>query len=462
MMKFNLCTWSALGLVLLLACGNSKDGVSGGNPSQSPGSGSTGSTVASSAGGNGASAAAGPTIPMSSSGSTGSGTSSTNGGSASTTGTTKGTGSNGGAGVGGESGTTVDPSTDGGSGTYDPPSTGGDPGLTTDPPLGDTGDPPLGDTPDPPPGDTPDPPPGDTPDPPPGDTPDPPPGDTPDPPPGDTPDPPSECTFTEINKVNVIVFEDATPTGADTEGRMWVGGDLKLTGGYAANTTGIDTLKTTCDDYALVVGGNITGDVILGAGKAAYGGTMTGSFDSHANPKCGIYHQTPVDFDALETELTGYSQALKDYPVNGTVKLEYGTMTLTGTDKTLNVFNVTGADLSSITMLKFVVPTTCSVIVNVSGKTVNWQGGSFTLPDGTGSCKGGGTTWCGRILYNMYEATNVTINGIGIQGSILAPYATFNGAGGNVDGQVIVKYLNGITEYHPYYFSGCLLLPKKP
>jgi len=256
------------------------------------------------------------------------------------------------------------------------------------------------------------------------------------------------------------VFEDAMPTGADAEGRMWVGGNLDLKGGsYAVNATDIDALKTTCNDYALVVGGDINGNVIVKAGKVAYGGKYTGSNPTAA---CGIKHETPIDFDKLEAELTGYSQALKDYPINGTVKIEFGAMTLTGTDKTLNVFSVNGADLASVTQMKFVVPTTCSVIVNISGKTINWQGGGFILPDGGASCKGGSTTWCGRILYNMWEATSVYLGGIGVQGSILAPYATLDGGGGNIDGQVIVKYLKGGLEYHPYYFSGCLLLPKKP
>jgi choice-of-anchor A domain-containing protein len=108
----------------------------------------------------------------------------------------------------------------------------------------------------------------------------------------------------------------------------------------------------------------------------------------------------------------------------------------------------------------FAVPETSSVIVNISGATLDWQPGTFTLPGGGTSCKAKTTSFCQHILYNMYEATNVSISGIGIQGSILAPYATFNGKGGNVDGQVIVNYMSGITEYHPYYFSGCLLMPR--
>jgi choice-of-anchor A domain-containing protein len=59
----------------------------------------------------------------------------------------------------------------------------------------------------------------------------------------------------------------------------------------------------------------------------------------------------------------------------------------------------------------------------------------------------------------MYEATSVYMSSIAVQGSVLAPYATVDGGGGNIDGQLICKYLKGGLEYHPYFFTGCLLLP---
>jgi choice-of-anchor A domain-containing protein len=261
--------------------------------------------------------------------------------------------------------------------------------------------------------------------------------------------------MTEIDKVNVIVFKDASPSGADAEGRMWVGGNLTMNGGYAVNTTALPELMMTCDEYALVVGGNITGDPIVPHGSVAYGGTFTGSFSG----ACGIFHKTPVDFVALEARFKGYSAAFRAYPTNGTAELSFGNLVLTGTDTKLNVFSVTSAQLSSTTQLQLIVPANSSVIVNVSGTVVTW-GGGFVMPDGGVSCKTGTSSWCHRILYNMYEATTVTMTGIGVQGSVLAPYATVDGGGGNIDGQLICEYLKGGLEYHPYFFSGCLKLPK--
>lgn len=338
----------------------------------------------------------------------------------------------------------------GGSGTLDPEGVGGEI-------IGDTEDPIIGDTNDPPEGDTNDPPEGDTNDPGMGDTNDPPDGDSVDPPEGDTNDPPViECIPTEISNINVIVFEDASPSGADSEGRMYVGNDL-IAEGYGIASK--DNVGCNSDDYSLVVGG----DVILrggsiGNGRIAYGGDAT--LENFTAP-CGSWKfpdsiDAPVDFEELKNTLKGYSIAFTQYPINGTVT---SSLILTGTDTILNVFSITGEQLESANQITIIAPGESSVIVNVSGLEINWGGAGFILPDGGASCRGDTSTWCHRILWNLYEATILNISGIGIQGSVLAPYATLDGGGGNVDGQVIVEFLYGSIEYHPYFFSGCLKLP---
>jgi choice-of-anchor A domain-containing protein len=320
-----------------------------------------------------------------------------------------------------------------------PPKSDGPPGKTDDPPPGDTGDPP----------------PGDTGDPPPGDTGDPPPGDTGDPPPGDTGDPP--CIPSELNDVNVIVFDDATPSGADVEGRMYVGGDATLEGFGVGNAD-----KTlSCDEFVLVVGGTLSmrGGAV-GNGKISYGVGL--DLNNVATP-CGVTQGSatdPVDFAALEASLIAYSRRFRDYAANGEARAEFGTLTLSGTNPGLNVFDITAEDLNQD--LHFSAPAGSSIIVNVSGTDVVWQGRGFRLPDGGASCRGGSSEWCSRILYNLHEAETLSLAGIGVQGSVLAPYATLDGAGGNIDGQLVVRNLVGGIEYHPYLFNGCLKLPSAP
>ena len=449
-------TW-IIGAVVAVACSSSEKS----NDLPSLASGSTTSGAGLATGHSGGSSS----IDLTTGGSAGS-TSTTNGGSSSGEGATTGTGlttgtETGGAtdGAGGESTAstggdgTSDPGPDAGVGggeTTDPP-----PGDTGDPPPGDTGDPPPGDTGDPPPGDTGDPPPGDTGDPPPGDTGDPPPGDTGDPPPGDTGDPPDECIPTEMDNLNVIVFKDAEPSGADSEGRMFVGGNAIFDGYAIASQEDAD-----CSRWDLVVGGDLTvSGGSVSNGKIAVGGTYNpvGAFTA----ACGVWEDTtPVDFVALRAEMLAYSEAMAAYPENGDSVVSNGALMLTGTDPTLNVFSVTAAELNN--SLQLSVPEGSSVIVNVSGEDVVWSGQGFLLPDGGAACRGATSDWCHSIMYNMYEATSLELSGIGVQGSIMAPYATFTGNGGNVDGQVIVEYLYGGIEFHPYFFTGCLLLPEVP
>lgn len=327
--------------------------------------------------------------------------------------------------------------------TEDPPTTSIDtedpppekPGDTEDPPVGDTGDPPVGDTGDPPP------------------------GDTGDPPPGETGDPPEGCIMTEIDKVNVIIFGDASPSGADVEGRMWVGGNADFSGYGVASSNDPDAAPTTCDEFGLVVGGNLSGKVNAGDGKVAvYGEVESGPNDVTA---CEVTTtERPVDFDAVEKKLKGYSLAFRDYATNGTAGVEYGALVLFGKDPDLNVFSITAEQLSGIGQIKISVPETSSMIVNVSGKDVLWGGMGFVMPDGGQACRAASSDWCHRIVWNLHEAETLELYGIGVQGSVMAPLATVSGAGGNVDGQLVAQELIGSIEYHPYFFSGCLLLPK--
>lgn len=351
--------------------------------------------------------------------------------------------------IGGSTGITADPPnfTGGTGSTQDPPTTTGGVGNTADPVGGNgsTQDPAGGS------GNTADPVGGK------GNTNDPVGGS------GNTNDPPDECVPESLGGVNVIVFEDASPSGADSEGGMYVGGNFSTTGSYSIGAGSEAGL--TCDDFSFVVDGNISGTAIVKVGQAAYGGELIGSIDSI----CGAYDYpnpnglavAPVDFAKLESDFIFYSNAYKNYTPNGTVTLQWSTLIFSGAGSSLYVFNITAAQLMSATSIVFNVETTASVIVNVSGSVINWSNTGFTLPDGGAKCKGtnGVETGCERILWNFYEATSIVLSGIGVQGTILAPYATQSGAGGNVDGQVIVKYLTGDIEYHPYYFNGCLLAP---
>ncbi|MFC1642381.1 choice-of-anchor A family protein, partial [Myxococcota bacterium] len=293
------------------------------------------------------------------------------------------------------------------------------------------------------------------------------------------PPPPTEGCIPSwlLPDVNVLVFEDAQVTNADTLGGFWVGGNFSATSGY---DVGKD-LELDCCRYDFVVGGTADagGWVSLMNGSAAHGGSFdvngvsgppggTLSVCEDGTEKaCGVYETPPdmPDFQKLQEDASSYSQFLANYPPNG----EGSGLSLVGGDpytdpdrgNDVYVFNVS---VSSLAGLDLDVPAGSTVIINVAGTDVTFENGTVRIPGG--NCGGGGTTdadgGCSTVLYNLYEAETVTVMGMEVPGSILAPDATFLGAGGHVDGQVVVRNMDTAVEFHAYFFSGCLELPDQP
>jgi choice-of-anchor A domain-containing protein len=255
------------------------------------------------------------------------------------------------------------------------------------------------------------------------------------------------CEKTDLTNINVYVTIDATPTGADTEGNMYVGGDLISTGSYtvgAKNAVG-------CDRYSLVVGGDISiGGGSINGGKAVYGGNAISI--SAVNFVCGVSRGAPVDFDALKATVEELSRRLAKLPSNCTVSTVGGNkVVLTGTDKKLNVCSIDASQLGNIDVN---FPAGSSVVINVSGTEANWSGAAVCL---NGQCAD--SDQATQVVWNFPEAQTLYASGIAIEGSVLAPFATLEGSGGHIAGQVIVQYLDSGLEYHPYYFDGCIVWP---
>ena len=345
-------------------------------------------------------------------------------------------------GVGG-SGTTQDPGVGGGStedpgsggGTTDDPGVGGgstgDPGVgggatddpgtggtTADPGTGGTNSPGLG---------------GATSDPGTG-------GSTADPGTGGAPheDCPWVCVPAAIEGVNLLVLHDAAPSGADVEGRMYVGNNAVLPSGYAVDAAG--TAAST-NDYVLVVGNDLTVNGGMVHGAIAYGGEYSGTISATG----GITQATPVDFEQLTSDMIYWSDTLVQTPANGTVGTG-GALTLVGTDLDVNVFEVQAADLAAASALSITVPDGSTVLINVIGTDISITNMGFSYI-GTDSQ---------HVMFNMPQAETIFMSGISLQGTLLAPRADLNFENGNAEGQVIVYNLvTGGGEYHPYYFEGC-------
>jgi choice-of-anchor A domain-containing protein len=267
-----------------------------------------------------------------------------------------------------------------------------------------------------------------------------------------------KCLYTDLNSINVYVIENVTAgAGADCEGNMYVGGNM-TTSGYSI---GAKDGTPDCSTYTLIVGGNVSG-VHVYNGSAVAGGTVTNSEDTSCGGVVGrkgtnLSPPLPAGgFPVLEAKVEALSLKLAQLPPNATAtKNGSGALVLAGKDTKQNVFNIDASQLGTIVID---VPLTSLVIINVSGTAVNWPAGGFTLPGGPDSR--GDYAFATNVIWNFYEALTFYNTSAPIQGTILAPLATFTGGSGHVAGQVIVRNMTSLAvEFHPYYFSGCITWP---
>lgn len=244
---------------------------------------------------------------------------------------------------------------------------------------------------------------------------------------------------------NLFVIEDLNQPSSDTQGKVAVGRDAS----FAAYSIG-DQLPPNSGDV-LIVGRDLT--FTSGAvynGNVVYGHATNLPQSSVSITGGTLRKDTPINFAAAKVYLENLSITLAAYTVNGTTSFQWGGLTLTGSDPYLNVFKVNGSDLSSANNFEINVPNGSVVLVNVSGTTVSWTGG--LVVNGTA---------INNVLYNFYQATSLTISGIDIKGSILAPFAAVNFVSGVQNGQMICKSLTGMGQFNLAMFLGHIPVEKK-
>lgn len=228
---------------------------------------------------------------------------------------------------------------------------------------------------------------------------------------------------------------------SDTECKVAVGWDAY----FSYYSVGDKLNPTNGTEDALVVGRSLTfksgavynGNVVFG--------TETNLPQDNVSIIGGSLIQDPnrIDFAAAGTYLKNLSANLGSYTINGTTTYQWGGLNLDGTDPFLNVFHVSGADLTESHTLTINVPNGSVVLVNIDGTDIEWNGG--LIVNGTS---------VNNVLYNFYQATMITIQGIDIRGSVLAPCATVDFITGVQHGQMIAKYVIGQAQFNCEPFLG--------
>ncbi|HEY3756507.1 MAG TPA: choice-of-anchor A family protein [Opitutaceae bacterium] len=257
---------------------------------------------------------------------------------------------------------------------------------------------------------------------------------------------PSGVNLAAADGYNLVTFSGATLSDSDIEGTAAVGGNATFDSYSIGDQAGISNPLTA----AFVVGGNLTaGNGNVFEGSIYVAGTYSGpgySLDSApgsvTEPSLGSAG-IPFDFGAAQMALKADSHQDSLLAANGTAISHFSTLTLTGTSAGLNVFDLTDAELASDTTLDIDAPTGSQVLINVSGATDTFSdlGYNGTFSDDA------------DILYNFYQATTLSMVGIGVEGSVLAPGAAVNFTSGQLNGELIAYSFTGGGELHAHSFD---------
>jgi len=269
---------------------------------------------------------------------------------------------------------------------------------------------------------------------------------------------------------NLFIKENFTQPGADSQGKIAIGGNANI-GQYdvAVNYepgTWRDGKQfwTEPGKYSdvLVVGGDLTttqwawgnvkGNLILG-GKLTEGSSKNAVLGSTTKA-------TPIDFNTAFQEFNALSQELASQTNTGGLEFKYNNwLILDGTSSNdIYVANITGQMLANATDLTANgLDSNDTLIINVSGKNIHFDSlnygkrESFDALDMSAS----------NILYNFFEAENITFSG-GIKGNILAPNANFTFLQGDLSGQVIAKSWTGGWGAQANLWDGFFVPPDLP
>jgi choice-of-anchor A domain-containing protein len=152
-----------------------------------------------------------------------------------------------------------------------------------------------------------------------------------------------------------------------------------------------------------------------------------------------------VTISTLETTLDGLSTSLSKLKANSVLPTAGNNEVISATPGAngVAVFDVTAAQLAQIPSYDFDLNGAKTVIINVSGTTVN-----FSANDESG------TTGANNIIWNFYQAKTVNL-GTQIAGTILATGATVSN-NNQIDGDLVAAAWTGNGELHDYAFTGNL------
>lgn len=263
---------------------------------------------------------------------------------------------------------------------------------------------------------------------------------------------------------NAIITESTVLSGDVNAGGVFTSANAQVNNGDI-NAGSVQLTNTSVEN------GNISsvGSVALVSSEVTDGSITAGGtvvLDMHSTASDGIIADavTPasidnIDFDAIESEIKAQSLAFADMTVNGNTTFycqgdtscadssNVDGIVFSG-DESINIYDI-DADWLSVAnkSITYDFSTTSYNIINVTGDAVDLFNtgffntafaGQYQDNDQNANYRHDGT-YTNNILFNFVDATSVTIQSIGVKGSILAPYADIAFYNGHVDGNLIAS-----------------------
>ena len=245
---------------------------------------------------------------------------------------------------------------------------------------------------------------------------------------------------------------DCNVMGADSGGRIAVGGDFTGPGWYDINHQ--DPNRNDPNGCASLIVGGTLNNFCTNNGNVWANNIGENYSNSNYKTVIGGVNSDDCKFNFADTfaYLRSSSAHLAGLQANGVYNGAYGNITLDGYDKGVNIFTIDMYTWNSMAgnggyALNINVPEGSTILINITGG----EGDSSTsLNLAMHSLIVNGhhlqnNEQTGNLLFNVTNAATININGF--NGSILAPNSDINGGGWHHDGNIVCKSFSGNTEF---------------
>ena len=258
---------------------------------------------------------------------------------------------------------------------------------------------------------------------------------------------------------NVFIFGSGSfmSQNTDTMGNLAAGGNVSLTN-YAVAQGIAGNSGATPNPARIVVGSKLTaqnGGVGSNQNGAIYYGTSAPSLTNFTARGGQFANQSLVNFGTSTGLYKNLSTQLGGLSANGSTVFNSTSdlLSLTGSNSSLNVFDVSIANLNASKGIDISAKAGSTVLINVTGT------GTATFSNGSVVESGISSTGA-AVLYNFISASTVSLPGSkDPKGSILAPNASVTGGFGAMSGQLIADSYSGNTQFDNVQFTGVLPVP---